>query len=105
MLTHIVHEKKVFTESEVIAIGGQHLDIPKDERKMNGPVAVGGEDGVIEGAAAPSDMKSLRCCISCRLVKSFEQFYDEGCDNCPYLQMREDAELIDDCTTTEFNVR
>lgn len=59
----------------------------------------------IIGAGAPSDMKSLRCCIPCRLVKSFEQFYEEGCENCVYLQMEGDPERIDDCTTTEFSVR
>ena len=48
--------------------------------------------------------KNLRCCMVCRLMKTFEQFYDQGCENCPYLAMEGDRERIFDCTTTEFQV-
>ena len=49
--------------------------------------------------------RTLRCCIPCRLVKTLEQFYDQGCENCPFLQMEGDRERIEDSTTTEFHVR
>ena len=49
--------------------------------------------------------RNLRCCIPCRLVKTLEQFYEQGCDNCTFLDMEGDRERIEDCTTTEFHVR
>ncbi|GAB4821276.1 hypothetical protein N2152v2_008322 [Parachlorella kessleri] len=49
--------------------------------------------------------KNLRCCMVCRLMKTFEQFYDQGCENCPYLAMEGDRERIFDCTTTEFQAK
>lgn len=48
--------------------------------------------------------KNLRCCVPCRLVKTLDQFYEQGCENCPFLEMIGDRERIDDCTTTEFTV-
>lgn len=30
--------------------------------------------------------RALRCCMRCRLLKSFDQFFDQGCDNCPFLR-------------------
>ena len=49
--------------------------------------------------------RNLRCCIPCRLVKTLEQFYEQGCENCTFLDMEGDRERIEDCTTTEFHVR
>ncbi|KAI3425004.1 hypothetical protein D9Q98_008385 [Chlorella vulgaris] len=46
--------------------------------------------------------KTLRCCVPCRLIKTFEQFYEEGCENCQYLDMENDRERVFDCTTSEF---
>lgn len=57
-------------------------------------------------APPPTDWgKNLRCCMVCRLMKTFEQFYDAGCENCPFLSMEGDRERIFDCTSTEFQVR
>ena len=57
-------------------------------------------------AAVPTEWgKNLRCCVPCRLLKTFEQFYDQGCENCPFLAMDGDRDRIFDCTTTEFQVR
>ncbi|CAI2386144.1 unnamed protein product [Moneuplotes crassus] len=30
----------------------------------------------------PSSMRKLRACLICSLIKTEEQFYQEGCDNC-----------------------
>ena len=46
----------------------------------------------------------MRCCVTCRLVKTVDQFYDTGCENCHFLSMDGDRERIYDCTTTEFQV-
>lgn len=53
-------------------------------------------------ADAPTEFgKSLRACFSCRLVKTFKQFQDSGCDNCTFLDM-EDRGSVEDRTTTSF---
>ncbi|EPR62729.1 transcription elongation factor SPT4 [Toxoplasma gondii ME49] len=44
----------------------------------------------------------LRACISCRLIMSEQQFYDEGCPNCGFLQMDGDRHRVWDCTTVNF---
>lgn len=56
-------------------------------------------------APVPTELgKSLRCCMPCRLVKTFDQFYEHGCENCAFLEMQGDTERIYDCTTAEFQV-
>lgn len=63
------------------------------------------EDASATVAPAPAEFnRNLRCCVTCRLVKTLDQFYEQGCENCPFLDMVEDRERIDDCTTTEFQV-
>ncbi|KAL0392103.1 UNVERIFIED_CONTAM: Transcription elongation factor SPT42 [Sesamum radiatum] len=44
----------------------------------------------------------LRACLRCRLVKTYDQFRDSGCENCPFFQMEEDHERVVDCTTPNF---
>ncbi|GAU35166.1 hypothetical protein TSUD_217990 [Trifolium subterraneum] len=45
----------------------------------------------------------LRACLRCRLVKTYDQFRESGCENCPFLQMDEDQERVVECTTPNFN--
>ncbi|KAI4339317.1 hypothetical protein MLD38_024274 [Melastoma candidum] len=45
----------------------------------------------------------LRACLRCRLVKTFDQFRESGCENCPFFKMEEDQERVVDCTTPNFN--
>jgi len=49
--------------------------------------------------------RNLRCCVPCHLVKTLEQFYESGCENCPFLQMDGDRGRIEESTTTDFQVR
>lgn len=72
-----------------------HVSVPEEHRE---------ED--IRAAPVPEALnRNLRCCIPCRLVKTLEQFYEQGCENCTFLDMEGDRERIEDCTTTEFHVR
>ena len=32
--------------------------------------------------SSPTELKKLRACADCHLVKTFEQFRKEGCENC-----------------------
>lgn len=55
-----------------------------------------------QAASVPAEMKGLRACITCMLVKTFSQFYDEGCDNCTFLQLKDDRSLVAEATTESF---
>ena len=35
-------------------------------------------------ANTPASLKQLRACKTCRLVKTYKQFLDEACENCPH---------------------
>uniref|UniRef100_A0A7S0ZLH4 Spt4/RpoE2 zinc finger domain-containing protein n=1 Tax=Timspurckia oligopyrenoides TaxID=708627 RepID=A0A7S0ZLH4_9RHOD len=48
-------------------------------------------------------MNKLRACLSCSLVKTQKQFYDQGCDNCPGLMLQRDSEAIAVCTSNAFS--
>jgi len=45
----------------------------------------------------------LRACLSCRLIMSEEQFYENGCPNCSFLQLDGNRHGIFECTTPNFN--
>ena len=38
-------------------------------------------------APVPTSTKGIRACKRCGLLKTVEQFIDEGCENCPFLEM------------------
>ncbi|RWR93375.1 transcription elongation factor SPT4 2 [Cinnamomum micranthum f. kanehirae] len=44
----------------------------------------------------------LRACRRCRLVKTYDQFRESGCENCPFFNMDADHERVVDCTTPNF---
>eukprot|EP01027_Heterolobosea_sp_BB2_P026216 GEZU01040325.1.p1 GENE.GEZU01040325.1~~GEZU01040325.1.p1 ORF type:complete len:129 (-),score=8.06 GEZU01040325.1:78-410(-) len=50
----------------------------------------------------PSDLRSLRACLSCFLVKTTDQFIKDGCENCTHLDMRNDKARVNECTSTSF---
>jgi transcription elongation factor SPT4 len=54
-------------------------------------------------AATPTDFgKHLVACVACRLVKTFAQFEEGGCENCAFLEMEGDADRVADATTADF---
>ena len=38
-------------------------------------------------ASAPTSMKGMRACKRCGLLKTIDQFINDGCENCPFLEM------------------
>ena len=60
------------------------------------------DDGPLSAPVPEALNRNLRCCIACRLIKTLEQFYQQGCENCTFLNLEGDRERIEDCTTTEF---
>ncbi|KAG0449705.1 hypothetical protein HPP92_015855 [Vanilla planifolia] len=45
----------------------------------------------------------LRACLRCRLVKTYDQFRESGCENCPFLDMEKEHDNVVNCTTPNFN--
>ncbi|XP_065202250.1 transcription elongation factor SPT4 [Planococcus citri] len=51
----------------------------------------------------PKELRTARACLVCSLIKSFEQFEFDGCDNCDeFLRMKNNRENIYDCTSSKF---
>ena len=43
----------------------------------------------------PKDLRQLRACLSCSLIKTMEQFETDGCDNCDsFLHMRDNRDNV-----------
>ncbi|KAI8507216.1 transcription elongation factor SPT4-like [Branchiostoma floridae] len=52
----------------------------------------------------PKEMRNLRACLLCSLIKTIDQFVFDGCDNCePYLQLKGNKDLVYDCTSSNFD--
>eukprot|EP00742_Colponemidia_sp_Colp-10_P008573 GILJ01009294.1.p1 GENE.GILJ01009294.1~~GILJ01009294.1.p1 ORF type:complete len:114 (+),score=5.04 GILJ01009294.1:45-386(+) len=50
----------------------------------------------------PSSLRNLRACLQCHLLKTFDQFYNSGCENCPFFDMVGDKERVMDCTSPSY---
>uniref|UniRef100_A0A1I7XJ76 Transcription elongation factor SPT4 n=1 Tax=Heterorhabditis bacteriophora TaxID=37862 RepID=A0A1I7XJ76_HETBA len=52
----------------------------------------------------PRDLRGLRACLLCSLVKSMDQFEQDGCENCDrVLHMKGDTDKVYECTSTNFD--
>ncbi|CAG8486517.1 8400_t:CDS:2 [Ambispora gerdemannii] len=52
----------------------------------------------------PQNMRQLRACLICCMVKNYDQFRRQGCDNCEdFLRLKGDPARIYDCTTSSFD--
>ncbi|CAL4234845.1 unnamed protein product, partial [Meganyctiphanes norvegica] len=48
----------------------------------------------------PKDLRGLRACLVCSLVKTLDMFESEGCDNCDeFLNMKNNRDNVYDCTS------
>lgn len=55
-------------------------------------------------ASVPPSLKQLRACLLCRLIKSYDQFVREGCDNCsPAVSMQNDPDRVLELTTARYS--
>lgn len=51
----------------------------------------------------PRDMRGLRACLFCSLIKTMDQFENDGCDNCDqFLALKHDFEKVHECTRLIF---
>lgn len=54
---------------------------------------------MISDSSIPRDLRQLRACLVCSMIKSFQMFEDQGCDNCEHLLgLRGDGDKVDQCT-------
>ena len=52
----------------------------------------------------PKDLRQLRACLSCSLIKTFDQFETDGCDNCEsFLGLKHNRDHVYDCTSANFD--
>lgn len=55
------------------------------------------------GNVIPHDLRQLRACMICSLVKTQQQFLENGCENCDeFIELAGDGEKISQCTTPSF---
>merc|ERR1711964_872767 len=50
----------------------------------------------------PNDMKRLRACIRCKIIKTENQFLKYGCPNCPFFNMKNKIESVMLSTSPNF---
>lgn len=56
-----------------------------------------------ERSHIPQDLRGLRACLVCSLIKTGRMFEEQGCDNCEdFLPMKGDGDLVDKCTSSNF---
>ena len=54
-------------------------------------------------STATGQLKDLRACLACSLVKTKSQFLRDGCQNCEeFLEMKGDETEVEECTSSNF---
>jgi len=53
-------------------------------------------------ATVPDSLRGIRACKRCGLLKTMGQFMDNGCENCPFLNMVDNADRVNMCVTPFF---
>jgi len=52
----------------------------------------------------PKDLRQLRACMVCSMIKTLEMYEQDGCDNCDdFLHMKGNRDNVFDCTSTNFD--
>ncbi|XP_024377399.1 transcription elongation factor SPT4 homolog 2 [Physcomitrium patens] len=46
--------------------------------------------------------RELRVCLRCSLMKTYDQFKENGCENCLFFNMDKDHDRVLECTTPNF---
>jgi hypothetical protein len=54
-----------------------------DEQEEEVPQAI----AELSQSSAPTSMRGIRACKRCGILKTLDQFLNEGCENCPFLDM------------------
>ncbi|XP_028396691.1 transcription elongation factor SPT4-like [Dendronephthya gigantea] len=52
----------------------------------------------------PRELRGLRACLLCSLIKTSDQFEYDGCDNCEkFLRLKGSKDNISNCTSSNFD--
>lgn len=52
----------------------------------------------------PKELRNLRACLLCSLVKTLDQFEYDGCENCDeVLHMKNNRDAVYECTSSSFD--
>ncbi|CAG5087378.1 transcription elongation factor subunit spt4 [Cotesia typhae] len=52
----------------------------------------------------PKELRHLRACLVCSLIKTSDQFEIDGCDNCDeFLRMKNNKDNVFDCSSANFD--
>lgn len=73
----------------------------RDEGEEEG-VEVPQQIADLANASVPVKTKQIRACKRCGLLKTQVQFYEDGCENCPFLDLEDNMERVNMCTTAFF---
>lgn len=49
-----------------------------------------------------NQQRNMRACMVCSIIKTQQQFLNQGCPNCAFLELRGNADAIADCTSQVF---
>jgi transcription elongation factor SPT4 len=77
-------------------------DDDEDDREDEGVEDLPQQVADLARASVPNNIRSIRACKRCGLLKTTEQFLEFGCDNCPFLGMTDDMVQVNKCTTAFF---
>mmetsp|Transcript_24943 Transcript_24943/g.54703 ORF Transcript_24943/g.54703 Transcript_24943/m.54703 type:complete len:129 (+) Transcript_24943:114-500(+) len=53
-------------------------------------------------ASVPDSIRGIRACKRCGILKTLDQFINEGCENCPFLDMIDNPERANMCTSAFY---
>lgn len=53
-------------------------------------------------ASVPDQLRGIRACKRCGILKTLDQFINDGCENCPFLEMVDNQDRCSTCTTAFF---
>lgn len=73
-----------------------------DEEDINEGPKVSQQVADLASAQTPNALKGLRACKRCGIIKTYDQFVDDGCENCMFLEMADNPEKVNLCTTAFF---
>lgn len=79
----------------------QYNDDERDEEE-EGDEELPQQVADLANASVPTNLKAIRACKRCGILKTQGQFYEEGCENCPFLDMADNMERVNSCTTAFF---
>lgn len=56
----------------------------------------------LANASVPNSVKGIRACKRCGILKTTQQFMEQGCENCPFLNLADDIVQVNKCTTAFY---